>query len=228
MQNNHCTIKGLLFDFDGLILETEGPIYRSWQELFAAHGGELPFSLWGTIIGTSEMSFDPWRMLEELAGGRIDRVTAGQKRRERELELVRLQPVMPGVVDYLQQGRQLGLKMAVVSSSSRAWVAGHLERLGIIQSFDCLITSDDVKQTKPDPELYITALRALRLKPEEAVAFEDSTNGVTAAKAAGIYVVAVPNDLTRQLPLDHADLRLDSLAELELPRLLERIRQSGA
>ncbi|RPI84350.1 MAG: HAD family phosphatase [Chloroflexi bacterium] len=226
MFNTNHLIKGLLFDFDGLILDTEGPIYQSWHEMFESFGGDLPLSLWGTIIGTNEMTFDPWEMLEEQHGKEIDREAAASKRLQREEELIQQQPVMPGITSYLNEGRRMGLKIGVVSSSSRRWVAGHLERLGLLEYFNCLATSDDVKITKPNPELYLLALNSLGLDTSQAVAFEDSTNGITAAKAAGIYVVAVPNDLTRHLPLDHADKRLNSLADIDLMDLLLEINKT--
>lgn len=226
MFNTNHHIKGLLFDFDGLILDTEGPVYQSWRELFASFSGDLPLSLWVTIIGTNEMTFDPWEMLEKQHGKEIDRAAAASKRMQREVELVQQQPVMPGITAYLNESRRMGLKMGVVSSSSRRWVGGHLERLGLLEYFNCLTTSDDVSITKPDPELYLLALNKLSLDASQAVAFEDSPHGITAAKAAGIYAVAVPNDLTRNLPLEHADKRLNSLTEVDLADLLLEINKT--
>jgi HAD superfamily hydrolase (TIGR01509 family) len=216
-------IRALLFDFDGLILETEGPIYQSWVELFERYQATLPLSLWVTIIGTSEQLFDPWQILEQQANRPIDQEAESVRRRQREIQLVEVQPVLPGVVGILEQAGQMGLKTAVVSSSSRRWVEGHLTRLGLLRYFDRLLTRDDVTRTKPDPELYLKALQAFGLNSAEALVFEDSPNGIRAAHAAGICVVAVPNDLTRSLPVDEADLVIDSLEELPLADLLLKI-----
>ncbi len=218
-------IRALFFDFDGLILETEGPIYQSWRELYASYGVELPFSSFAHTIGVAENTFDLLGMLEERLGRRLPRDEIAPKRRERELELVRLQPILPGVAEALRSARRLGLKQAAVSSSTRAWVAGHLERLGLRELFDGLVTREDARRTKPDPELYLAALRLLAVASDQAVAFEDSPSGVRAAKAAGIFCVAVPSELTRSMPLDGADLRIDSLAEMPLEELLEIIQQ---
>jgi beta-phosphoglucomutase-like phosphatase (HAD superfamily) len=106
-------------------------------------------------------------------------------------------------------------------------VRGHLARLGLYQRFDAIKTADDVKRTKPDPELYVAALTALGVQPTEAVVFEDSPNGVTAAKAAGIYCVAVPNRVTALMKLDHADLRLNSMADLPLASLVKKAEAAG-
>lgn len=216
-------IRALLFDFDGLILETESPVYQSWVELFERYQAHLPLPLWVTIIGTSEQLFDPWQILEQQTHRQIDREAESIRRRQRELELVKNQPVLPGVVDILKQAHQMGLNAGVVSSSSRGWVEGHLNRLGLLHDFERLLTREDVSRTKPDPELYQKALQAFGLEPGEALVFEDSPNGIRAARAAGICVVAVPNDLTRSLPVDEADLVIASLDELPLADLLLKI-----
>ena len=136
--------------------------------------------------------------------------------------MILAQPVMPGVLDYLDTARQRGISLAVASSSSSSWVYGHLTRLGLLDYFSCLRTSDDVRHAKPDPELYLSALKCLDIPAHEALAFEDSPHGITAAKQAGLYCVAVPNDLTRRLETGHADLTLNSLLDMSLEQLMER------
>lgn len=215
-------IRALIFDFDGLILETEGPVFQSWQELYQSYGCHLPFAKWATTIGTTDGG-DPLDDLEKQVGRFPDRVVIDQKRLQRELDLIAARPIMPGVQEYLEDARRLGLKLGLASSSSREWVTGHLIRLGLIDSFDCIKTRDDVRQTKPDPELYLAVLAALDIKPDQAVVFEDSPNGILAAKRAGIYCVVVPNELTRLLPIDQANKRLDSLADVPLENLLQEI-----
>lgn len=215
-------IRALIFDFDGLILDTEGPEFQSWSEIFAEHGCELDFDLWATCIGTANV-LDPYAELERLLGGPIDRATIRVRRRARNQELLdRLGP-RPGVVEYLEQARERGMGLAVASSSPRSWVAGHLDRLRLLDSFHALACADEVATVKPDPALYLLALEKLGVTAAEAIALEDSPNGVLAAKRAGLRCVAVPNDLTRRLSLDHADRVLQSLAEVPLETLLEEI-----
>jgi len=216
-------IRGLIFDFDGLILETEGPTHQSWVELFQEFGAELPFEIWASIIGTSDLEhFDPFSLLENKIGSKLDRETLAPRRTAREIELAHAQPILPGIVETLDKARDMGLKLGIASSSDHAWVTGHLTRLGLAHYFDVVHTSDDVEHTKPDPALYILALHSLGLKPEEAIVFEDSPNGVTSAKGAGIFVVAVPNPITRQLSLEHANLKLDTMADLSLDEIISR------
>jgi HAD superfamily hydrolase (TIGR01509 family) len=215
-------IRGLIFDFDGLILDTEWPVYQSWVELFEQYGTELPFDLWASIIGTSSGEhFNPMDLLEQQVGNLPEREAVAGKRRQRELDLVVKQPVLPGVIDYLEAARGLDLKLGVASSSSYRWVGGHLSRLGLLDYFQVVHTSDNVTHTKPDPALFHLVLESLGLEPTQALVLEDSPNGVTAAKAAGLFTVAVPNPLTARLDLDHADLRLESLAEMDLAELLQ-------
>ncbi len=214
-------IRTLIFDFDGLILETEAPIYESWLALYQSYGFPLPFETWATIIGTAELTnFDPPRELERLVGQPLDWERIEPSRCRHEQELIEKQPILPGVVQYLQDAQRLGLQVGLASSSPRAWVAGHLQRLGLAQYFQVICTSDDVQRTKPDPELYRLALSTLGAAPEEALAFEDSTNGIRAAKAAGMFCVAVPTPFTRSMPMHQADLKLESLAEVKLDELV--------
>ena len=221
-------IRALIFDFDGLILETESPIYQSWQELYQSYGRQLSLEQWETILGTNEGTFDPMVELEAQVGSLQDRENVLSQVRQRELDLISAQPVLPGVRDYLVEAKKLGLKVGLASSSPCAWVTGHLSRLSLIQYFDCIYARDDVRRTKPDPELYLTVIDEFRVRSDEAVVFEDSPNGILAAKRAGLYCVAVPNPLTRQLRLDHADFRLNSLAEMPLSELLFQLEKGCA
>ena len=219
-------IKALVFDFDGLILETETPILQSWQEIYREFGCELSLEEWLVNVGTMEEPFDPVASLEQRYGRPLDRAQTLNRRQQRELELIQHQPVMSGVKEYLESARRLGLKVGLASSSSCDWVVGHLERLGLIGFFDAIAAGDDVARTKPDPALYRTAVEWLGVAPHEAVAFEDSLNGLLAARRAGLRCVVVPNALTHQLDLGEADIRLGSLTEMSLADLLTSLEQA--
>jgi len=213
-------IRALVFDFDGLILETETPAYETWADIYREHGHELPLDRWFDYIGREGGFFDAADHLAALVGEGFDREAARARRDARKTELIAALDVMVGVREYVRDAKRLGLRLAVASSSSRAWVLGHLERLGIGAEWDAVRTREDVARTKPAPDLYLAAVRALGVAPHEAVAFEDSVNGIAAAKAAGLLCVAVPNALTAAMDLSRADLRLGSLAETPLERLL--------
>lgn len=218
-------IRALIFDFDGLILDTEEPILRSWQELYQSYHMDLSLAHWADTIGRSEAEapFDPKQDLEKQLGYSLDWETIGARRRQREIELIASQPVLPGVQDYLNSARRLNLKIGLASSSDIHWVTSHLGRLGLLSYFDCLRTCDDVQSTKPAPDLFLAALECLEVRPQEALVFEDSPNGILASRLAGIFCVAVPNQLTRQLDLSQANLQLNALSEVPLETLLQQV-----
>jgi beta-phosphoglucomutase-like phosphatase (HAD superfamily) len=134
---------------------------------------------------------------------------------------------MPGVRDRLAEGRALGLKLAIASSSEQAWVDDHLRALTLAPLFDAVLVRNDRLPAKPKPDLYLAALAALGASASEAVAFEDSMNGIAAAKAAGIFCVAVPNAMTSGLDLSRADLRVDSLRDVTLAGLAGLLPGNG-
>jgi len=204
------------------------PAFQAWQELYQEHGASLPLEQWAASLGGSGAEFDACAYLEQQLGRAIDREGLRVRRWRRKLELAASQPLLPGVETYLRDARSLGLKVGLASSSSHGWVDGILDRLGIVGSFDCVVCGDDVTLVKPNPEIYLRALQALHLRPDEAIVLEDSPNGIIAAQAAGIFCVVVPNELTALLPIKYADLQVDSLADLPLDRLLETVTLSGA
>jgi HAD superfamily hydrolase (TIGR01509 family) len=215
-------IKALIFDFDGLIVDTEGPDYQAWQETYESFGCTLPLEVWAAEIGTYG-AFDPYDYLARQFGRPIDLAAVRARRRARFAELIAQQAVLPGVEAYMYEAKQRGLRVGVASSSPRSWVVGHLLRFGLDQRFDSIKTADDVERVKPDPALYLAALDALGVQAHEALAFEDSPNGALAATRAGIYCVVVPNRLTQQLVFQAANLRLTSLGALPLAALLAQV-----
>ena len=217
-------IGGLLFDFDGLLVDTETPARLAYEELYREHGHELPLDRWATLVGTIGADFDPDHHLEELVGRPLDRDQLIARRRARELELSDLEDLRPGIEEYLVEAHHRGMTTAIVSSSSRDWIAQHLDRLGRVDGWDAIVAADgDVARAKPQPTLYLEALDLLRLQPNEAIAFEDSLNGVRAAKGAGIFCVAVPNPITQTFALEEADLLVESLDAMPLDELLARV-----
>jgi HAD superfamily hydrolase (TIGR01509 family) len=212
-------LEAVIFDFDGLILETETPEVRSWEEVFRHYGAEYPEWYWRFTLGrgAEQVMKSPYDLLIDQG------VDAG---REEVLHmrghilsrmLAKLE-VMPGVFDRIGEAKALDLRIGVASSSKHSWVDGHLERLGLLSLFDQLVCADDVERAKPFPDLYLRCCELLCALPSSAVAFEDSVNGTKAAKAAGLYVVAVPTQLTIRDDLD-ADLIVDSLEEISLASL---------
>ena len=220
-------INALIFDFDGLILDTETPDFHVWQSIYQEHGFELPHDEWGKIVGGYGLAhFDAAEHLTLLSQGQLDSVSLRDRHSSESQSLMLSQPILPGVLDYIHDAKRLGLKLAIASSSQHSWVDTHATRLGIFDRFDAIICADDVGvgRTKPNPDLFLLALHQLGVQKTEALVFEDSPNGVKAANLAGIFVVAVPNPVTSLLKIDGANLTVASLADLSLPELLDKVK----
>lgn len=216
-------LKTLIFDFDGLILDTETPEYQVWQTIYQENGFDLPLAEWGSIIGGYGISsFDPAEHLSLLSQGRLDTESLRLRHRSESLAMIHAQSVLPGVMEMIRAAKDAGLKLAIASSSPHSWVDVHAKRLGIFDYFDIVLCKDDVGvgRTKPNPDLYLLALKQLQVQSDAAVVFEDSPNGVKAARRADIFVVAVPNPVTSLLVIDDANLIVKSLSELPLSVLM--------
>ncbi len=219
---SNVPLRAMIFDFDGLVLDTETPEFTAWQEVYAAHGATLEQHIWAQVIGTTESSWDPWLHLEGLIGYPVDRKTLRAGRQARHHALIAAEVSRPGVESWLDEARDLGLTIGLASSSSRGWVTTHLDRLGLLDRFAVIATGDRVRHTKPDPAVYLLALAELGVDAAEAIAVEDSANGIAAAKAAGLVCVAIPNPMTAGLDLSRADLVLDSLADMTIREVARR------
>ena len=222
-------LKALIFDFDGLILDTETPEVLVWQSIYREHGFDLPVDEWEKTIGGYGISnFDAAERLSLLSQGRLDPATMRIRyRRESDL-LIHASDILPGVINLIEQAREQGIQVAIGSSSPHSWVDAHAKRLGIFHYFKRIICQDDVPpgRTKPNPDIYLKALAMLKVQNTEAVVFEDSLNGVEAARRANIFVVAVPNPLTAKMGVT-GDLTVSSLADLSL-QTLQKLRSPSA
>jgi HAD superfamily hydrolase (TIGR01509 family) len=218
-------LKAIIFDFDGLMIETESAVFQAWREIYQHYGYELTFDQWQGAIGTQETTFDPQVDLEKRIGRPLNGDIIGLDRLAREYELAEQQPILPGVQKYLDHAQQLGLKLGLASSSYHEWVDYHLKQRGLYNYFETIQCADDVPLTKPDPALYLAAVEALGVSPREAFALEDSPPGAVAARRAGLFCVVVPNALTRQMTFPTIDLELPSLEAMPLTELLAVIQQ---
>lgn len=212
-------LRALIFDFDGTILDTESADYACWRQIYEDHGCELRLDLWQRVVGTAYDDFDPYDHLAALSGRTVDRAVIKANHRAQFHPMVNGQPAMPGVRSLIKEARDGGLQLAVASSSEREWVVRHLEYRNLLGSFHAVCTATDVKRIKPAPDLYLLALERLGIAPEEALAIEDSVNGMNAALAAGLQVIAVPNAVTRTMDFARACARLDSLEGVGISKL---------
>jgi putative hydrolase of the HAD superfamily len=217
------TLKALIFDFDGVIIDTETPEYQIWQWMFARFGVDIPLSDWEKGMGSSLDAFDPLVYLEQRLEKPMDRRALKQEHHQALLDALSRQHALPGIEAMILAARRQGMKLAVASSSGIDWVQGNLDRLGLLKNFDALCTSEDVELVKPHPALYQLAVSRLGISAKEAVAFEDSPNGIRAANAARIFCVAIPTPISASLDLTHANYIAASLDQLSLERLMRLV-----
>lgn len=216
MKTTYTPLLGIIFDFDGIILETEIPRYEVWRSLFQEYGLTFTVDQWLLGVGTGPSVFNPAELLVEQSNGMIRACQAQEIADQRAQALVNEQPVLPGVLELIQAAKSRGIKLAVASSSEQEWVIGNLDRIGLLTSLDAVCTADDVTNVKPDPELYLRALKQLGLSAENCLAFEDSTNGLVSARKAGLQCVVVPTEMTAGMDFSAATLRLTSIEYFDL------------
>jgi len=217
-------VEAVVFDFDGLILDTEGPVFTAWCEEFDAHGcPPLTIEEWAAEIGTTD-GLDLVELIRARATRPFDEQLMQARRRARRDELLLHETTRPGVHAWLDEADAAGLALAVASSSPLDWVEAHLARLGLRHRFAYLACFGAGLAGKPEPDTYIAACNALGVEPAAAIAIEDSPHGVAAAKAAGLFCIAVPHEITERLDLSRADLRLTSLADVSLREVLAQLR----
>jgi HAD superfamily hydrolase (TIGR01509 family) len=218
-------VEALVFDFDGLIIDTEWCEYVSIAEQYERHGLSYELDHFQQFVGSAW----PTGWATELCAAieqHMDETELVALRRARRDELLHAMDVLPGVIELLDAADAHGIGLAVASSSTRDWVDGHLARLGLRHRFAAVLTRNDVAAAKPAPDLFLAAATALAAAPARCVAFEDSFNGCVAAKAAGMRCVVAPNRITRVQDFRHADLVVASLLEVELQHLRDLVSRS--
>src|SRR5699024_1130950 len=215
-------IKGIIFDLDGLIIDTEVIIYETLNGIFKDFGSELPVKKWQKQIGTHN-DFSPFAYLEERTGLVLNHKSLETRLNHELYSKLSLEKARPGVEEYLNTAKKLGMKIGLASSSSYDWVSKYLKNMNLLQYFDCIKTSDNVKVVKPDPALYILTVKCLQLKRNECLVFEDSANGALAAKRAGVKCVIVPNQITKNLNFCDVDYRMESMTDKDLEQILKLI-----
>ena len=189
-------MRALIFDFDGLIVDTESAIYQAWRELYQHHGHELPLATYVQCVGSTFGHYDPMAALEQLTGSPVAWQEVLPRKDARIRELQYGLTTMPGIRALLAEASREGLPCAVASSSHRVHVKGWLDRMEIADAFAAILTRDDVARAKPAPDLFLAAAAALGLEPSETLVLEDSANGLRAAIAAGAPCVIVPSPVT--------------------------------
>lgn len=220
-------IRALIFDFDGLLIDTETPALTSWQKVYTAHGQELTLELWQHALGRrGGEGFVPLEYLATLIGNTFDVETVRAKRGEHKMQLCEAESLRPGVLETLTKAKELGLMCTVASSSPRSWVEGWLAKHNALEHFAFTRTGDDVEKVKPSPDLFLSVASQLGVQPNECLVFEDSPNGTLAALNAGMPCVVVTNPVTEGLEFPRHSLKLKRMDEMRLEEILSFFHKS--
>jgi HAD superfamily hydrolase (TIGR01509 family) len=218
-------IRALLFDFDGVVVDTEVATYQAWRDVYAEHGADLALEDWLPAVGSGSSvsgAFDAVAHLERLIGSSVDRDALIARRSRRKAELYERAPLLPGVAERLAEARELGLETALVTRNRDDRVTATCRRVELDHEWSVVVCANE-DPTRDKAELYALALELLDVPAEEAVAFEDSPAGLEAAKRAGLRCVAVPSEITRGAAFPEADLVVTSLADRSLEELLRSV-----
>lgn len=214
-------LRALIFDFDGLVVDTESAIYKAWRELYLSQGHDLPLPTYVQCVGSVFGHYDPMAALEALTGKPVDWPVLlplkDQRIRDGQLEL----DTLPGVRELLIEARAVGLPCVIASSSQRTHVSSWMDRTGIGHHFDFIHTRDDVERAKPFPDLFLAAATSLGVLPEETLVLEDSLNGLRASIVAGAPCVIVPSPVTDGSDFTGATTILKTLAGVTIQQLRE-------
>ena len=206
---------GVVFDFDGTILDSETAEYESHRRCCAEYGVDLSEDQWCTGIGIvqPETHWFDWLCARTASPPSFERFRETTRAYFREHVL--MQP-MPGIAELLGVLAAAGVPRAVGLTASSGWVLGALDDLQLTGCFTAIVTGDQVERGKPAPDVYLEAARRLGIDARRCVAIEDSGPGLAAAKAAGMKTVAIPHPLSRRHDLSGADLYAASATELSL------------
>jgi HAD superfamily hydrolase (TIGR01509 family) len=216
------TIEAVIFDFDGLLMDTEGTMVASWQYEWRQHGLELDLAAFLADHG-GDLTQERYGDLARAVGPGYDRPASHARRLAYRNTLNSQLGLLPGIGAWLDEALRLGLRLAVASSSPRSWVGGMLDRSGYRDRFETIACGDEVAAPKPDPAVYLLALTRLGVPASAAVAIEDAPHGVAAARAAGLRCVAIPGVFGDMARFALADVVLASAADRDLPGLLREL-----
>lgn len=206
--------QAVIFDFDGLLVDTEYAIYSSWLRVFATSGHPLPLDLFNQCLGSGYTHWNPGDHLEKLTGQTFDWDAINARRQEEIVRDLEHAGLLPGAGELIRHLAEKGTPMGVASSSSHRWVDGWLNKLDIMPYFRTVVCRDDGLPVKPNPDLFLKAAENMGIPPADCLVLEDSQNGTTAAFHAGMPVISIPNRVTARADFSHASVILVSLNEL--------------
>src|SRR5690606_22557324 len=215
-------IKGFIFDLDGVIVNSAMHHFEAWQTIMYRLGAEITEEDDQHTRGASRMeSFEYLLNKYDIQLSEEEKLKLADEKNELYLEGIRhIKPndLLPGVYDFINSAKERGIKIALGSASKNAKLV--LQRLQVTDKFDAIVDGNDVLHSKPDPEVFTKAAKALKLQPEETIVFEDAAKGIQASIAAGCHTVGLGDKKT----LKNADLVLPGLENVSVDYILQQFQ----
>lgn len=215
-------IAAVVFDFDGLLMDTETTSLRSWQHEWQQWGLSLDVETFFLDHG-GDVTEQRYADLATAVGATFDAELSHRRRTRYRDTLHEDLALAPGIRSWLDEAVELGLPLAVASSSSVDWLTSHLSRVDVLGRFEVIAGGDEVARHKPAPDVYRLALQRLDVSPGQAVAVEDTAHGVAAAHAAGMRCIAIPNPFVDVTRVQQAELVVASAGDIRLADALNRL-----
>jgi len=213
-------VTAVIFDMDGVLVDGEPLHFAAVNDLLAEEDVHLDLDTYRGYMGTTLQH--TWNDLRARYGLAHDFDYYATRYDTAVLRQYRDAVPMPGARALLDGLNRAGVPRAVASSSNRTWVETALTAMRIRDAFAVVVAGDEVRNSKPDPEIYLTAASKLGAEPARCVVIEDAPAGIESGRRAGMHVVAVRTEMTRGLPLTGADRIIDSLEDFDLRWLDER------
>lgn len=199
-------LKAVLFDLDGTLIDSEHFHYECWVDILKEFNAEITYEDWTTNYAGIPLPSNCENLKERFNMDiPLDELIAWRTKLSKEGFANRDISLMPFALDVIQYYKAQGLRLAVVTASPRVDVELIFNRNGLAHYFEFMVTSTDVTQTKPDPECYNLACTKLGIAKDECIVFEDTVNGMRAAKAAGLTCLVVQHDETQHEKFVNAD-----------------------
>ncbi|GGP07043.1 HAD family hydrolase [Oceanobacillus neutriphilus] len=217
-------IKAAIFDFDGLILDTETAWFDAYKEVLRSQFQfDLPLGEFVKCVGSDDTIL--FSYLQNKLNSQLNVQSIRDEARKLHSQFVRDAKAREGVTDYLKDAKDEGLTVALATSSTTEWATTHLTNLNLLSYFDFLVTQDMVERVKPAPDIFLKTLEKLDLEAREAVVFEDSLNGLIAAQEVDLPTVIIPNPVTAALPFENYHLKLNSMTDMPLHEILKTLNR---
>jgi beta-phosphoglucomutase family hydrolase len=210
--------RGAIFDWDGVIINSAAQHELSWERLAKECGKTLPENHFKRGFGMKNEVIIPELLGWTNVPTEVRILSLRKEAIYREIVREQGMTALPGVIEWLQTLQAVGMPCVIASSTHRENITTTLEVLRLESFFADIVTAEDVKRGKPDPEVFLTAAQRLEVEPADGIVFEDALVGVAAAKAAGMRVVAVATTEPKD-KLAHADWVVDQMDELSVAQL---------